>query len=664
MCWLHANKVACWGSGAAGQLGLRDQQSRSAPTLVPGIDDAVDVAAGGSTTCVLRSSGRVACWGANGAGASCGTSACGEPAEIGGVRDAVRIAVGGSHACAVLASGALTCWGQNDGGQLSWGAGAGPSPPEGRPPSLVAGVTDAFSVSAGTRSTCVLRKDGEVACFGLDDRGRLGDSHSGSECVDDLGCADGGATVDAKSRGPAAVPGLHDVIALASSGPHSCAVRRDGSVICWGAAAEATRAVEEKVAPALLEGIFDVHRVAVSETGPCVLHKNGEVSCDNHVPRKIPGLTSATAIAVGNAFACATRASGRPVCWGTNGDGVLGIGQQAFFPTPIAVEGIDDAVEVETTEYATCVRRSSGHVACWGGFSVSPDRWKPVEVPGLADATHLWGGFGRTCASRSSGAVTCFNAGHDVATDPKMFDVPGKATRVAPRGTPGVALNNGSLFYFDETGRDKRTSPIVGVTDVVAVQASYADACAVQKSGAIVCWSAPADPGSTLGKPSHPTLRRVKAPPAVDVAGYSGWCAALRSGEMVSFGLASEDELAATTERGVSDAVGVRQSGTGKCALLASGGVWCTALLYGGGTSEEWMERGPVAGVADAVSVGIASHHACVVNRGGRVLCWGSNSGGLLGRHERGSSDVPVEVLDPVQAAGGASADAGVVGGF
>jgi alpha-tubulin suppressor-like RCC1 family protein len=631
-CWLTGGSVACWGANGSGQLGQGDERTRNAPALVRGIDDAVDVAAGGSVTCVLRSSGHVSCWGANGSGATCGSPLCGESTEVFGVRDAVRLAVGGSHACAVLTSGALVCWGQGESGQL--GVDAGASSPDGHPPTVVAGIDDAFGVSAGSRSTCVLRKNGEVSCFGLDDRGRLGDSRTTSE-------DDAGVPSESKPRGAGPVPGLTDVIALASSGPRTCAARRDGSVVCWGGLVENTRPGDEKVAPAPVEGVSDAHRVALSESGLCVLHDSGEVSCVNRNPRKMPDLRNATAIAEGNGYTCVTRLAGRPVCWGTNADGALGIGESAFFDAPTAAEGIDDAVEVETTEYGTCARRSSGHVSCWGGGS---EGWKPVEVPGITDATHLWGGFTRTCASRASGVLTCFAAGHSVALDPRSFDVPGNPSRVAARGIPGVALRDGQLFYFDETGRDKKTSVIQGVGDVIAVHASYGEACAVQKNGAVVCWSAPAN--RTPGRAVTPTLRRIKVDPAIDVGGYSSWCALLRSGELGCFG-GSNDELSATTERGVNDAVSVRASGTSTCALLASGDVWCSGMLYGAGASERWMQRGVVQGIRDAVSVGIASHHACVATRAGKVFCWGWNAGGLLARHERGSSDTPLEVLAP-----------------
>ena len=60
--------VKCWGDDIQGQTGTggpADGGVVLTPRAVQGIDDAVDVSAGRSHTCVARASGTLSCWGYN-----------------------------------------------------------------------------------------------------------------------------------------------------------------------------------------------------------------------------------------------------------------------------------------------------------------------------------------------------------------------------------------------------------------------------------------------------------------------------------------------------------------------------------------------------------------------------------------------------------------------
>jgi serine/threonine-protein kinase len=120
-------RVLCWGNNYTGQLGDGSRENRARPTLVPGIDDAVQVAAGDLHVCALRRSGRVSCWGRNEFGAA-GDGTMGPrlirlaPVDARSIEDAVGISVGGAHSCARLRRGAVLCWGVNNHSQLGDGS--------------------------------------------------------------------------------------------------------------------------------------------------------------------------------------------------------------------------------------------------------------------------------------------------------------------------------------------------------------------------------------------------------------------------------------------------------------------------------------------------------------------------------------------------------------
>jgi alpha-tubulin suppressor-like RCC1 family protein len=136
---LDNGAVKCWGANDKGQLGVGDVFARGAaaadmgdalPAVALGVR-ARAIAAGGSHTCALLTSGAVKCWGSNDSGqlGQGHTQTLGDqPGELealsaidlGPGRSATAIDVG-EHSCAVLDNGAVKCWGTNTSGELGQG---------------------------------------------------------------------------------------------------------------------------------------------------------------------------------------------------------------------------------------------------------------------------------------------------------------------------------------------------------------------------------------------------------------------------------------------------------------------------------------------------------------------------------------------------------------
>jgi alpha-tubulin suppressor-like RCC1 family protein len=159
-------EVRAWGDGHLGQdSGI---SLSTVPLPVAGLTDAV-AAAG---TCVLSSTGLVSCWGE----AYWGWGDLGRviehetPVSMDGVAQAVAISAVVSQACAVLADGHVRCWGQSevggfgDASDLSMTATA----------LEVCNIEQAVSVAVGWYHACALLADGNVACWGSNDKGQLG----------------------------------------------------------------------------------------------------------------------------------------------------------------------------------------------------------------------------------------------------------------------------------------------------------------------------------------------------------------------------------------------------------------------------------------------------------------------------------------------------------
>lgn len=168
--------VACWGCRPTGSTtyGCLSEAgatgTATGPEMIPGLDNVIDLAAGAVQTCAIRSDKTVWCFGTNVSGElgnqiPLGTSMP-TPTAIPGIDDAVHVAASYATTCVLRASGAVTCFGRNTAGACGNGTigdTCAPSP--------VIGITDAVDLGVGFLNGCVVRANGDIACWGRDTDG-------------------------------------------------------------------------------------------------------------------------------------------------------------------------------------------------------------------------------------------------------------------------------------------------------------------------------------------------------------------------------------------------------------------------------------------------------------------------------------------------------------
>jgi alpha-tubulin suppressor-like RCC1 family protein len=210
-----SNNVMCWGRNNAGQLtNQAPNKFSSTPAWQP--VSAVSVTAGLMHTCVVGTDwlSRVWCWGANDYGQlGDGTTTNRDyPVEVFGLTNARAVSAGVNHTCALIGDGTVRCWGTNASGQLGRSTGN-----TSLVPVEVNGITDAASLSVGLNHSCAVSSSGLVNCWGFDDQGQCG---SGASVV--------------LSPGNVIKVAVSGVVAVAAGGSHTCALRQDGILLCWG----------------------------------------------------------------------------------------------------------------------------------------------------------------------------------------------------------------------------------------------------------------------------------------------------------------------------------------------------------------------------------------------------------------------------------------------
>ena len=123
------------------------------------------------------------------------------------------------------------------------------------------------------------------------------------------------------------------------------------------------------------------------------------------------------ALSANGQHACAIRADGSLVCWGSNATGQLGDGTLVNRPQPAAVVGLHGVSAVAAGLSHTCALSAAG-LWCWGsnsqgqlgvdtGTSTAPVT-APMPVPLVANPIAIAAGAQHTCAVRGTGAVLCW----------------------------------------------------------------------------------------------------------------------------------------------------------------------------------------------------------------------------------------------------------------
>lgn len=268
-------------------------------------------------------------------------------------------------------------------------------------------------------------------------------------------------------------------------------------------------------------------------------------------------------------------------CWGANFTGQLGNGSTTDSSTFVPVTNFFSgrAVAMGTGGHA-CGIDLARKVYCWGynsqgqlGNTTFTNTTARVPVSDLIDSTGIAVGTSFSCALTVADGVRCWGAND--------FGQLGDGTTIGPHTSP---------------------VDVVGLTSGVArITAGDAHSCALTNAGGVKCWGA--NNNGELGDGTT-TLRTT----AVDVVGLTS-------------GVAS-----------------ITTFGHTNCAVLTDGTVKCWGSngvgILGDGTLVSYSAT-PVTVLGltthPIVAVAVGGDHACALEDGGGVKCWGQNNAGQLG---------------------------------
>lgn len=195
------------------------------------------------------------------------------------------------------------------------------------PESKCTATTAPHSIAAGRSNTCARKPDGTLWCWGINDKGQLGNGTTGRD-----------------NAVPAKVQVLNTSVAevaeVAAGYDHTCARKIDGTLWCWGS----------------------------NSYGQCSDAFSFQVDVHN-VPFQAMGLVGAETLDAGGDHACASTTAKEFYCWGRDDYGQLGaaIAGSPNKPTKVP-EGlpVERAISVAAGGLHTCAAFEGGDVYCWG----------------------------------------------------------------------------------------------------------------------------------------------------------------------------------------------------------------------------------------------------------------------------------------------------------
>ena len=350
---------------------------------------------------------------------------------------------------------------------------------------------------------------------------------------------DGADGVSASFEATANPPRMSASPTVVTGGTHSCSLRGDGSMVCWGGNARGQLgdgSSTGRLVPSLSVQGEGFARVTSGLAHVCGLSADGRASCwgsndqgqlgrsgsgSAAVPEEVAGGTRFTSLVAGLAHTCGLGGDGAAYCWGANESGQLGDGTTESKSAPTRVAANTAFTQVAAGWRHTCALNSAGQAYCWGAndsgqAGASGGGGTPARAGGTLRFSSLSAGNTHTCGVTVDGEVACWGA-------------------------------NESGQLGDGTTRSRPTAATVSATvSFSAVDVGGVHTCALDTDGAAYCWGA-----NVYGQLGDGTTQARNTP--VAVAGFNRFsqleafgshnCARTPGGDVLCWGYNVEGQL-------------------------------------------------------------------------------------------------------------------------
>ncbi|MBV8758406.1 MAG: hypothetical protein JO257_14060 [Deltaproteobacteria bacterium] len=377
---------------------------------------------------------------------------------------------------------------------------------------------------------------------------------------------------------------------VAAGEAHTCAIRDDATLWCWGrndVGQIAAGSAIEVDAPAQVAGSWQTIATTVETT--CGIQTDGTLWCwgmnlyksagpgTGAMPTKIDG-GPYVEVVVGYFHTCALDTGHHVWCWGYDGNGELGDGSagglEGVTPRQVATDRTFERIGTGSS-HACAITDDDHTLWCWGygafgqqGTGDAVSHPSPTQVDDEA-WSEVAGGYYHTCGLLSDGRLRCWGYGF--------------------KGQTGNPLSPSS-YVPQPVGVDSDQW-----THVYAISEHT---CATQRDGSLWCWGE--NDNMQLANPATPVVDPV---PIMVAPGPASW---------------------------LTVALGYYHT----CGIGDDHALWCTGNESGGRIGDghgSVLVPEPVMNAPVATQIAAANDQTCVLDANGARWCWGANGRGQLG---------------------------------
>ena len=378
--------------------------------------------------------------------------------------------------------------------------------------------------------------------------------------------------------------------ALTASASHSCGLRSDATLTCWG-----NNQNGQTNAP---DGQFSI--ISAGPAHSCGLRSDATLTCwgNNFIGQTDAPQGIFTAVSAGGSHTCGLRSDATLTCWGNNENG------QSDAPT-----GRFSAITAGGSH--TCGLRDDTFIACWG------ENWAGQASNPSGRFSAVATGWSHSCGVRDDGTIFCWgNNSHGQLHVPQ-----GGFSAVAAGWYHSCGLRPDATIAC-WGGESRETVAADGQFSAISTGGSHS--CGLRPDATIACWGS-----NVYGQTSAPDGR------------YS----AVAAGDWHSCGLRDDGTVACWGDNyrgqtavadGQFSALSAGQ--THSCGLRPDATIACWGQSASG-------QADPPEGQFRAVSAGAS--HSCGVRDDATIACWGSN--------DRGETAAPAGSFSAVSAGNGFS---------
>tara|TARA_B100000161_G_scaffold178132_1_gene128165 strand:- start:5878 stop:7818 length:1941 start_codon:yes stop_codon:yes gene_type:complete len=287
-----------------------------------------------------------------------------------------------------------------------------------------------LNIEAGGRHTCAISNENKLWCWGRNDHGQLGDDTT---------------TTRSTPLQVTTSTGLTNIYHVSLGGYHTCAIKDDNSLWCWGKnnyGQLGDGSTTTTHTPLQIDSITNVRSISATSGHTCAITNSDSLYCwgynaygqlgngntnDQSVPQLI--LENVQSVSASYQHTCAIKTDSSLWCWGRNHYGQLGINNQNSQILPVNTGS--SFLSIDGGSGHTCGIKSDYSAYGWGysrygrmckaeqeiGYTYTYTKYlipERCDSPNDGnDNTMIASGSIHSCILKSSGKVRCFGLGND-----------------------------------------------------------------------------------------------------------------------------------------------------------------------------------------------------------------------------------------------------------